>query len=72
MEFGLLGVCIHEKKCIAHACIDFESSTALEFSEPRPEIGSAHKACHGLSVAAHTLSSKAITTMWPLALFGCS
>jgi hypothetical protein len=71
MEFGLLGVCIHEKK-VHCTYIDFEPSIDLEFSEPRPEIGSAHKACHGLSVAAHTLSSKAITTMWPLALFGCS
>ena len=62
---------LHEKK--AHrACIDFEPPTDLKFLEPRPEIGSAHKACHGLSVAAHTLSSKAITTMWSLALFSCS
>ena len=31
-----------------------------------PEIGSAHKACHGLFVAPLILSSKAMTTMWPL------
>jgi hypothetical protein len=71
MEFVLLGVCIHEKKS-ALRNIDFEPSTDLEFSEARPEIGSAHKACHGLSVAAHTLPSKAITTMCSLALFGWS
>lgn len=40
----------HEEK-VHCTCIGFKPSTDLELSEPRPEIGSAHKACHGHSVA---------------------